>query len=338
MEPRDQLNLKLQEAVTQRDLERVNDLLSRGADANCRLVNLRTTSDRNTLLHETNDVKIAKALLTHGASTSRTNDYGETPLVFAAKRRNCASFFRELLKHGANVNSTDRHGKSALNIVTQQREAEDCKERTRERMKVLLEYGAKVTSQSRYGWTPLNTANEGQKELLIKYALLKNLDDTTSCQDMKYWHDCNNEILKMKEFVLNDKLSLHTFVTDKVKQDSYCSNKLILRMTGVDFNEQFPIYSDIISDRLKEIIERRDLLDKVSSMPVYFQDDKNIKVILDCHSVQNVAEYLTNKDLSNFVAAFAMIEDSSTGPTDPVSELSEISENSNIKRIKLSSE
>ena len=100
-------------AVSVGDPEIVELLISKGAD-----VNAKGQFDR-VALHYANKKGIAKILLAHGAIVDAPNNYGETPLHWAAegvnglgKQVDLVEFAKVLLAHGADVNKKTGKGRS----------------------------------------------------------------------------------------------------------------------------------------------------------------------------------------------------------------------------------
>lgn len=347
------LNEELDSAVANRDLEKVKALLSAGAD-----INFREDRNRDTLLHRTSSVEVARELLLRGARINATNQYSETPLHYAITNGKSLEFVRELLKHGADVDSTNRKGNTALNHAVK-------RGTSLEIIKVLLEYGANINVRNRERRprencnTPLDNAigEPNCTKLLIRYTLLKHfIKDYRKIIDLEpykghkhysmlssYLDDSVREILQMKTDEVRKNLSLYDVITNK---GMLCSNTLSMKLAGINFSDHYPIYRDIIEDKIKVYQDRSDLLNKLSKLQVYIQSDtlnqgvKGKEVVLDCHSTYFIAEYLSNEDLSNFVAVFDTYYYATPSkflePDTRVSELSTSTTSNCAKRARLS--
>jgi ankyrin repeat protein len=61
-----------------------------------------------------NNIDVVKALISVGANVNSQDDYGKTPLMYAAKNKMSKEFTDLLLSNGANPNLQDKNGKTAL--------------------------------------------------------------------------------------------------------------------------------------------------------------------------------------------------------------------------------
>jgi ankyrin repeat protein len=103
-------DLRLAEAVKNRDKEAARSLFGQRADANAKL------ADGSTALHwaaHWDDLETADLLLGAGANVNAVNDYGATPLWLACTNGNAAMVER-LLAAGANANAALASGETAL--------------------------------------------------------------------------------------------------------------------------------------------------------------------------------------------------------------------------------
>ncbi|MDR1139080.1 MAG: ankyrin repeat domain-containing protein [Rickettsiales bacterium] len=315
------INKELEKAVYEKNLEEVKALLSAGAD-----INLRVEHNRDTLLHYASSVEITKELLLRGAEVNARNMYSETPLHSAITFGKKLELVRELLKHGADVNATNRKGNTALNHAVKK------SDKNLEVIKELLEYGADINIRNRERRlfdnhnTPLDNAMSYPEcaKLLIKFTLIKNFSKdykqiinltpyktfNTYSELSRYFDDCICEILQMKTDKIKNDLSLYELVTNNFNKHVLYDNQLSVKLTKIGYSVHYPIYNDIILDKIKPFLERADLLNKLNKVQVYTkldilnQDIKGKKVILDSDSTCNIIEYLSNDDLLNLIAAF----------------------------------
>ena len=170
-------DLRLVEAVEERDQEAVHSLLQERADVNA------AQADGATALHwaaHWDDPETAELLIRAGADVNAANDYGVTPLWLACTngsaaiagklleaganpnaalptgetvlmmcaRAGNAETVNALLVHGADVNAAEtRRGQTALMRAVAQKQPEAAK--------TLIEHGADVHARSNGGFTPL---------------------------------------------------------------------------------------------------------------------------------------------------------------------------------------
>ena len=170
-------DLRLVEAVEERDQEAVHSLLRERADVNA------AQADGATALHwaaHWDDLETAELLIRAGAGVNAANDYGVTPLWLACTngsaaiagklleaganpnaalptgetvlmmcaRAGNAEAVNALLVHGADVNAAEtRGGQTALMRAVAQKHPEAAK--------TLIEHGADIHARSKGGFTPL---------------------------------------------------------------------------------------------------------------------------------------------------------------------------------------
>jgi len=146
------LDEELFEAVKKGDIDRVRELLAKGANVN--------TNDRHkdswiydqTPLHvaaHEGHKYVARLLLEHGAVVNARDKHGFTPLYYAVGGGHI-DIVSILLEHGADVNARDKSGNTPLHYVALLGKAVVAK--------LLLEFGADVNARDEEGWTPLHSA------------------------------------------------------------------------------------------------------------------------------------------------------------------------------------
>jgi len=148
-----ELDEELLKAAEKGDVDRVRELLRRGANPNTR------GKDGITPLHlaaHHGYVGIARLLLEHGADVNARDKDGYTPLHWTAfygkydvARHDVA---RLLLNRGADVDARDRYDSTPLHLAAFVGSLDV--------VKLLLECGADVNARDRYGKTPLDMARE----------------------------------------------------------------------------------------------------------------------------------------------------------------------------------
>jgi hypothetical protein len=146
------LDEELFEAVKKGDIDRVRELLAKGANVNTRDRHKDSWTYAQTPLHAAaheGHTYVARLLLEHGADLNARDKYGFTPLFYAAGGGHI-DIVSILLEHGADVNARDKTGNTPLHHVALLGKAVVTK--------LLLELGADVNARDEYGWTPLHSA------------------------------------------------------------------------------------------------------------------------------------------------------------------------------------
>ncbi len=95
---------------------------------------------------QTGDLAMAKALIQRGVKVNARDQFGDTPLHWAAGHGNTA-VVRLLITHGADVNARDLHGETPL-FGADNKAVSD----------LLLEHGALLNDRDVLGQTPLDKA------------------------------------------------------------------------------------------------------------------------------------------------------------------------------------
>ena len=97
------------------------------------------------------NIKSARLLLSSGASSCVSNNYGKTPLHCAAGRRTeCVELCDILLTHDADIHATDNNGNQPLHLA--------CMNGNIKSARLLLSSGASSCVSNNYGKTPLHCA------------------------------------------------------------------------------------------------------------------------------------------------------------------------------------
>lgn len=150
------MNNSLIEEVAKGDLNKVKELLKKGADINF------VSEIGYTALHGcsiSNYIDIAKLLISSNANIEAVvSKYGFTPLHFAAQEGNF-EIVKLLVEAGANVNAKDNIGNGPL-FRAGNKEIIG---------KYLIDNGADITMENEYGISPLNAP-------AMAYNYIKNLN------------------------------------------------------------------------------------------------------------------------------------------------------------------
>lgn len=154
------IHQKLNTAVVQQNLDKVQKYLAQGADANyVRLFDdcpaliqaMKHTYDEDGCEYEPN-IEIIKLLIENGADVNQTNEHKSTPLHYAVELKNKGTeIIKLLIDKGADVNAKDSAGNTPLHCAVSN---------SLENTKILIDNGADVNAKSRNGETPLNTARD----------------------------------------------------------------------------------------------------------------------------------------------------------------------------------
>jgi ankyrin repeat protein len=189
-----EIDKKLLEAVQDNEIEKVKDLIDRGANVNAK------TEFGETPLHLAQSKEMAEFLILKGADLhAKDNDFGMTPLFNAPKEifelliskgadvnvrskkgltplawsayGDDVDRIKLLISKGADVNSVDEYLKTPLHIAANWNKIEIAK--------LLISKGAKVNARDRSGWTPLHWASfEGGPEV-VKLLIAKGAEKNT---------------------------------------------------------------------------------------------------------------------------------------------------------------
>jgi len=157
----------LHQAAAEGDIERVEQLMSEGADLNNKDTMGRTPLHLATRYARGN---IAKLLIAEGANVDATNEDGWTPLHFATHFAALGSqdVVEVLIASGADINAKDKLGRTPLHhaVITGYVKV----------IGLLIKEGADLNSKDKEGATLLHYAASYSAESSVKYLLAKGID------------------------------------------------------------------------------------------------------------------------------------------------------------------
>ena len=107
----------------------------------------------------TNDMETACWLIANGAEVNAKNNFGWTPLHYAAQGK-AAAAAKTLIDSGAEVNAKNEGGWTPLHWAAVLNAAEVAK--------LLIDSGAEVNAKENFGWTPLDYAAQGNAAEVAK--------------------------------------------------------------------------------------------------------------------------------------------------------------------------
>ena len=142
------------EFFVQATLEEVRDCLAAGANA--RQVDEYGRTPLDYAAWYTDDPAIIRALLDAGAEVNARNESGWTPLHYAAWYTNNPAIIRALLDAGAEVNARNESGWTPLHNAAAASDNPDI-------IAVLLDAGAEVNARNESGWTPWDLAKDREE-------------------------------------------------------------------------------------------------------------------------------------------------------------------------------
>ena len=129
-------------------------------------------------------------LVSEGADVNAKNDSGETPLHFAAERRNDIENVKFLVSQGADVNAKGgEEGKTPLHLVASRGYGSD-RDRNVEVARFLISQGANVNARDNYGSTPLHDAVSWYQDVeFVKLLVSQGANVLAKDKDGKTPHD-----------------------------------------------------------------------------------------------------------------------------------------------------
>lgn len=160
-------------AVQEGDLQRVEDLLSRGADPNSITTNIPHVGKTALMwAAQGRHPEIVRALLRHGADVNAANPKGGTALMYAVTSGPLENV-EVLLQRGAQADAAARNGWTPVMLAVAKRR--------RDVLSLLIAHGADIDRADVYGWTPLmRAAYEGDVEaveLLLRSGANHRIED-----------------------------------------------------------------------------------------------------------------------------------------------------------------
>lgn len=161
---------ELADAVYDKNLDKINDLLDSGVDINSTPEGMTSTVLFIACSMDGYE-KVASLLVSRGAELNFAGDDGRTPLMWAAG--NSLETTKLLLEHGADIKATAVDG---MNAVIQATFGILSKSVTTDVIDVLLEHGADIngalTGKEAPGWTALLFASVNGNKDLVNYLIL----------------------------------------------------------------------------------------------------------------------------------------------------------------------
>jgi len=162
-----EIDIKLLEAVQENEIEKVKDLIGKGASVNTR------TEFGETPLHLAQSKEMAELLLSKGADIhAKDNEFWMTPLFNAPKE-----IFKLLISKGADVNARSKKG---LTPLAWSAYGDDL-----DRIKLLISKGADVNAVDEYLKTPLHIASNWNKIEIAKLLISKGAN--VNARDRSGW-------------------------------------------------------------------------------------------------------------------------------------------------------
>ncbi|GFT09899.1 ANK_REP_REGION domain-containing protein [Nephila pilipes] len=319
-------NKELERAVNERNCDEIKILLSTGAD-----INHTVNRNLDTMLHTTKSAGITRDLLGYSANVNARNLFEKTPLHSAVIDGKHPEVVKTLLEHAADVDPKDSDGCTPLNYAVKTNRPNV------EVIKWLIMYGADIGAGKFESFvvddhfSPLDIAvlndDTTSAKILIKYALLKKFCDSfTKVIDLRayyrwknyfalkrYLNDCGAEILRMKREKINDKTTLSQVILSNVvpREALYTDEEGLKLFTerslSIIASNNYPIYCDVISEKLRNRLEVSSLINVLRTVQISFsRKDPNgeKKVVLNLDINPIIAKYMSKNDLFNFILAF----------------------------------
>jgi ankyrin repeat protein len=157
------------------------------------------------------DLEAVKEALANGADVNVTNDFGDSPLVWA-EREGHIETIQLLLDHGAKIDVVaDNDGERILHRAVVNDHIEI--------VKLLLATGIDVDAKNKYGRTALHQAATFDRIAIAQLLLANNADvDAKNKYGMTVLYDAIKEgSVKMVELLLNHGVDINAIVSDEKK-------------------------------------------------------------------------------------------------------------------------
>ncbi|MGC2238777.1 MAG: ankyrin repeat domain-containing protein [Pyrinomonadaceae bacterium] len=156
----------LARAVSDNDLEEVENLIAKGENVNGRDENYNNITPLF-LAVENGNVGMVETLLNFGAKVNARDDDKQTPLMRLDEDAT-AELARVLIKHGAKVNAVDSEGNTALILAAHTANSEV--------LQVLIDHEAFVNAQNKQGQTALMNAADADNPENVRALILARAD------------------------------------------------------------------------------------------------------------------------------------------------------------------
>lgn len=172
-------------AVESGDLEKVVDLLERGADVNAK------NEEGDTVLMFEKNIEMVKLLLDAGADVNAKNLEGNTPFIIAAEYISNNKVFELLIKNGADVNDKNIYGYSAIKWAVNYGDFE--------KFKLLVEAGADFEDEDLLFWGASYEGNPKIINIILKSGVDVNYKDKSGRTALIYGalHMCNPKVFEL---------------------------------------------------------------------------------------------------------------------------------------------
>lgn len=294
-----QINQQLLEALEQKQFVEVDRLIKEGA-----AVNVRFGPSRDSALHYFSDVEIIEKLLNCDAHVNALNSYQETPLMHAVSYYKDVAIVKALIRRGAQADATNRRGETVLSMAIRAtcfRNSENL-EKT---LQTLLNIDCHLKVDE------LSYAERTSK-LIIKFSRINDcwIIPNRIIQNSKYAtyaDECQAELNLMDSQRLNDSFSLLNIVKNWRR---WLPNPSIMKLLE-NYEEKYPIYADVIFDRIHAVLlERRKLLSRLDAVVVFAKiceekQSENAEIILNVDCKRQIMKYVSNNDLEVFLSGIS---------------------------------
>lgn len=305
-----EIDQKLCNALKCKQFDLVDKLISEGANINARFGNRIYDTPLHFFVY---DFDIMQKLISCGASIHARNKYEETALRYSCIHESPASVTRLLLKSGVG-NRVDRL-KSGNHTALYKA----IRKSKLEHIIALLSYKASlnISVVKRTGTlTSFQLAIRKMPQFIMKYMALhgywlqdymKEFPSDKRDEYVEFWENCTVEVKSMDSEKISETSTILEICRSLDLDENFEPTKQSLNSykTG-DYQSRFPIYGDVIEERCNFYVQRRsELLNSLDDLHVLDVDDST-ELNADCKRL--VAEYMTNKELSDFVSAAGWIK------------------------------